>query len=236
MVQPRSSSSSSNFESLCALAHLSEYTHTLDSLPLDLSRNFADLRELDAVLSSSMAIIINKITSLTEMIEQGRASREERLRLLEGIAEEAARLKLGGEDKIRVASQAADNLKSNMVHLKVLASSVPGFDPAMMNRKTVYPHVAARSFMPTMSLETGKRRRGGYSSLLVSAPELSPAKRKRVTRDDDLDMAHMRSPKKDRTTEPNSRSRARPKRCAYRSLHIKYIQPLCSEPLRPLTL
>ena len=30
-----------------ALALLTEYTHTLDSLPVDLSRNFADLRELD---------------------------------------------------------------------------------------------------------------------------------------------------------------------------------------------
>jgi inhibitor of growth protein 3 len=219
MVQPRppmSSSNISNIESFHALAHLSEYTHTLDSLPLDLSRNFADLRELDAVLSSSMGVIIHKITALTEMIEQGKASKEERLWLLTEIAEEASRLKLGGEDKIRVACQAADNLKSNMVHLKMLATSVPGFDPAIANRKTAYPHVAARSFMPAMSLESGRRKRSGYSSLLVSAPDPSPAKKRRAPRDDDPDVSHVRSPKKDRTgTENNSRSRARARKCVH---------------------
>jgi inhibitor of growth protein 3 len=217
MVQPRppmASSNISNLETIHALAHLSEYTHTLDSLPLDLSRNFADLRELDAVLSSSMSIIIKKITSLTEMIEQGRASKEERLWLLTEIAEEASRLKLGGEDKIRVACQGGDNLKSNMVHLKMLAGSIPGFDPAIANRKTVYPHVAARSFMPSMSLESGRRKRGGYSSLLVSALDPSPAKKRRAPRDDDLEL---RSPKKDRAipTENNSRSRARARKCVH---------------------
>src|SRR4051812_5489681 len=81
-----------------SLALLAEYTHTLDSLPLDLSRNFADLRELDAVLSSSMSSITTKINDLTRMIEQGGSSKEERLWLLTEIAEEAGRLKLGGED------------------------------------------------------------------------------------------------------------------------------------------
>jgi inhibitor of growth protein 3 len=33
-------------------ALLADYTDSLDSLPLDLTRNFSDLRELDAVLRS----------------------------------------------------------------------------------------------------------------------------------------------------------------------------------------
>ncbi|KAF8079112.1 hypothetical protein FPV67DRAFT_1776163 [Lyophyllum atratum] len=191
-----------------SLSLLSEYTHNLDSLPLELSRNFADLRELDAVLSSSMASITAKIHALTLMIEQGTSPKEERLWLLTEIAEEATRLKLGGEDKIRVACQAADNLKHNMTHLRVLADSIPGFEASTLNRKTTYPHVAARSFMPSVSLETGRRRRGGYGSLLVSAPDPSPAKkRQRVQKDDDLDI--MRSPRKDKTQDANPRSRAR---------------------------
>lgn len=205
----------SNLTTAYSLALLSEYTHTLDSLPLDLSRNFADLRELDAVLSSSMTSITTKIRDLTLMIEQGRSSKEERLWLLTEIAEEAARLKLGGEDKIRVACQAADSLKLNSAHLRSLAENLPGFDVSTLHRKTTYPHVAARSFMPAVSLESGRRRRGGYGSLLVSsAPEPSPAKRKRVQRDDDLDLPHMRSPRKDRAQEANPRSRARAKKCA----------------------
>ncbi|GLB43516.1 putative chromatin modification-related protein [Lyophyllum shimeji] len=196
------------FTTAYSLSLLSEYTHTLDSLPLDLSRNFADLRELDAVLSSSMASITAKINTLTAMIEQGTSPKEERLWLLTEIAEEAARLKLGGEDKIRVACQAADNLKHNMGHLRALAESIPGFDASTLNRKTTYPHVAARSYMPAVSLETGRRRRGGYGSLLTSAPDPSPAKkRQRVQRDDDLDV--VRSPRKDKTQDANPRSRAR---------------------------
>ena len=51
------SSSSSAVDTALSLACLSEYAHTLDSLPIDLSRSYGDLRELDAVLSSSMTIL-----------------------------------------------------------------------------------------------------------------------------------------------------------------------------------
>ncbi|KAJ6623050.1 hypothetical protein B0H10DRAFT_2162573 [Mycena sp. CBHHK59/15] len=207
MAPPRGSvsTSSSATSTIYSLALLSEYTHTLDSLPLDLSRNFADLRELDAVLSASMSSITSKISALTEMIEQGAGKQEQRLWLLMEIAEEANRLRLGGEDKIRVACQAADNLRSHTGHLRTLTEHIPSFDPTTLNRRTTYPHVATRSFMPAASLESGRRRRTGFASLLVSAPDPSPAKRKRVTRDDDLD--HGRSPRKERVTEVVSRPR-----------------------------
>ncbi|KAF8215773.1 hypothetical protein K438DRAFT_1704652 [Mycena galopus ATCC 62051] len=207
MAPPRAAASSSSPASsaVYSLALLSEYTHTLDSLPLDLSRNFADLRELDAVLSASMSSITTKISALTEMIEQGMGKQEERLWLLMEIAEEATRLRLGGEDKIRVACQAADNLRSHSTHLRSLTEHVPAFDPNSLNRRTTYPHVATRSFMPVSSLEPGRRRRTGFAaSLLVSAPDPSPVKRKRAVRDDDLDH---RSPRKERIVEVAPRPR-----------------------------
>ncbi|KAJ7750215.1 hypothetical protein B0H16DRAFT_1549866 [Mycena metata] len=189
-----------------ALTLLAEYTHTLDSLPQDLSRNFADLRELDAVLSASMASITTKISALTEMIEQGAGKHEERLWLLMEIADEATRLRLGGEDKIRVACQAADNLRSHSTHLRTLTEHIPAFDTATLNRRTTYPHVATKSFMPTSSLEPGRRRRTGFqASLLVTVPDPSPMKRKRAVRDDDLD--HPRSPRKERIVEVVPRGR-----------------------------
>ncbi|KAH7915684.1 hypothetical protein BJ138DRAFT_1141072 [Hygrophoropsis aurantiaca] len=195
-----SASSTSNINSVYSLSLLSEYTHSLDSLPIDLSRNFADLRELDAVLSSSMASITAKIQRLTEIIEQGVVPKQERLFLLTEIAEEAARLKLGGEDKIRVACQAADNLKGHTNHMKTLLSLFPSFDMTTLNRTTTYPHVAPRSFMP---LPEPSRRRRNYGSLL-SAPvgnEFSPAKRKRVAREDDLDVGGGKSPRKEKTAD-----------------------------------
>ncbi|KAF8167562.1 hypothetical protein B0H34DRAFT_644945 [Crassisporium funariophilum] len=196
------------FDAPYSLVLLSEYTHTLDSLPIDLSRNFADLRELDAVLSSSIISITSKILNLTTMIEQGTASKEDRLWLLTGIADEAQRLKLGGEDKIRVACQAADNLKSHSNHLRALTEHLPGFDTSVLERRTVYPHVSERSYLPTATMEGGRRRRGGFGSIMVASnPEPSPAKRKRVVRDDDIDVGSSRTPKKAAGAESNSRSR-----------------------------
>ncbi|KAF7347502.1 Chromatin modification-related protein [Mycena venus] len=170
--------------------------------PLDLSRNFADLRELDAVLSASMSSITTKISTLTEMIEQGKGQQEERLWLLMEIAEEATRLRLGGEDKIRVACQAADNLRSHSGHLRTLTEHIPGFDANTLNRRTTYPHVATRSFMPVSTTAPRTRRGGG---LLQGAADPSPVKGKRGVRDDDLDH---RSPRKERVVATAPRPRA----------------------------
>ncbi|KAF8915038.1 hypothetical protein CPB85DRAFT_1411645 [Mucidula mucida] len=178
------------------LSLLSEYSHTLDSLPLDLSRNFADLRELDAVLSSQMSAITTKIHDLTKKIEDGVVSKEERLWQLTEIGEEAKGLKLGQEDKIRVACLAADNVRSHMNHLRTLAEQIPGFDAAVLNRQTTYPHVATKTFFPVASLEGGRRRRGHQGSLLVGSADPSPVKRKRAPKEDDGG-----SPRKERVIE-----------------------------------
>ncbi|KAL4261204.1 Chromatin modification-related protein [Pleurotus pulmonarius] len=195
-------------ETAYSLSLLQEYTHTLDALPLDLSRNFADLRELDAVLSSSMASITHKIQALTLKIEENSCSKEERHWLLTQIAEEASRLKLGGEDKIRVACIAADSLKSHATHLRMLSELIPNFDVNTLNRRTVYPHVATKSYMPAATMEGGRRKRngGGFGSLLSGTTD-SPAKRRRVGREDDGDPT-MRSPRKEKVTEAVS---ARPR-------------------------
>lgn len=204
-----------------SLALLTEYTHTLDQLPLDLSRNFADLRELDAVLSSSMHILTSKITQLTSMIENNTASKEERLWLLAEIAEEAGRLKPGADDKIRVACHAADGLAMHKTQMTTLLEHVPdqqfGKLAGMLGRKTVYPHVATRSYMPAgMTGEGGRRqRRGGYGSLLArDANDVAPAvKRKRQVKDDDADLI-TRSPRKDRGAEgTRGRGGARARKC-----------------------
>ena len=65
-----------------SLSLLAEYTHALDALPLNLSRNFTDLHKLDAVLLSSIVLITTKINQLTKMIEDRMASPEDRLWLL----------------------------------------------------------------------------------------------------------------------------------------------------------
>ncbi|KAH9948178.1 hypothetical protein B0H21DRAFT_690515 [Amylocystis lapponica] len=197
-----------------SLALLSEYTHTLDSLPLDLSRNFADLRELDAVLSSSMSALTSKITQLTTMIETGTAPKEDRLWLLAEIAEEATRLKLGGEDKIRVACHAADGLRGHRTHMKTLLEYIPDADFEVivdqLDRKTVYPHVAPRSFLPTGTAgEGGRRPRRNPALSANTIVDASPNKRRRAARDDD---EVVKTPRKDRTGDaarPRNGARAK---------------------------
>ncbi|KAI6154011.1 hypothetical protein BKA82DRAFT_4096458 [Pisolithus tinctorius] len=197
----------SNASTVYTLSLLSEYTHTLDCLPFDLSRNFADLRELDAVLSSSMTSITTKIQKLTQVIEEGALSKQERLFLLTEIADEAARLRLGGEDKIRVACQAADNVNGHISYMRALISLVPSFKMSSLSRNTTYPHVAPRSYMPIMENSRG-RRRNNYNSIMSTGHDTSPLKRKRNHRDDDVDIPSVKSPRKDRNGDLGS-SRAR---------------------------
>jgi hypothetical protein len=92
-----------------------EFASTLDQIPQDMARQFADLRELDAVLSSSLQQITQRINDLTERIEATvqpgvQHNPTQLFRTLTEIADETGRIKLGGEDKIRVASLAADNV------------------------------------------------------------------------------------------------------------------------------
>ena len=217
-----SRSQASNINSVYTLSLLSEYNHTLDSLPLDLSRNFADLRELDAVLSSSMASIIVKIRNLTHTIENGSSSKQDRLILLADIADEAARLKLGGEDKIRVACQAADNLGGHIDHMRILLGQIPSFDASVLSKKTTYPHISTRSYMPIP--ENSRRKRNNYGSIMNSAPDVSPAKRKRNPRDDDIDITGGKSPRKDNrfgdAGPSRSRNGARSRKCVYPPSHL----------------
>lgn len=202
------------------LSLLTEYTHTLDSLPLDLSRNYGDLRELDAVLSSSMSILTHKVVQLTELIESRAATKDERLWLLAEIADEARKLKPGADDKIRVASQSADTVKAHRAHMSNLLEHMPDGKysemAGMLERKTVYPHVSLRSFTSSNNSAEGSRRaRRGYGAntlLANSTADVTPHKRKRAQgRDDDGD-AVTKSPRKERVVDvsrPRNNGRSR---------------------------
>lgn len=191
-----------------SLELLTEYAHTLDAMPIDLSRVFADLRELDAVLTSTVSSVTNKIYRLAEMIENKSASNEQRLWLLGEIAEEAGKVRPGADDKIRIATQAADNLIVQKHHLTALATHLPEYEPAMLVPKTRYPHVSLRAYMPPNAYETGRRRRVPNSGGLIGFGEGSPAKKRRVVQDEDPDYGVAgKSPRKERTADGNGQTR-----------------------------
>ena len=183
---------------------LTEYANTLDGIPLELAHHFGDLRELDAVLSASVNAMTNKITRLVDMIQNRTGSKDDCLWLLVEISEEAKRLKPGGEDKIRVASQAADALHGHHAHMTSLMQLVPDFDASLLIRKTVYPHVAPKSYAP-VSTHEGRRRRSGALLTASADPSGSNNKRKRPVRDDGDELAGGRTPRKDRQNDGGSR-------------------------------
>jgi inhibitor of growth protein 3 len=93
-----------------------EYDSVLSRLTLTPERNYysPDLRELDAVLTQSLSGITKRIEELTERIEGSVGSEEQiigNFQLLHEIADDTGRIKLGGEDKIRVASLAAEHVR-----------------------------------------------------------------------------------------------------------------------------
>ena len=92
------------------------FADCVEALPPSITRSVSDLRELDAVLSGSLATITEKLNALLAMLENGRganatAKPEERLILLKEIAEEARSFRLGGEDKIRVATGTCETVR-----------------------------------------------------------------------------------------------------------------------------
>jgi hypothetical protein len=192
------------------LTLLGEYAYTLDGLPSELARHFADLRELDAVLAGSMAAITAKVQRLTALIEQGNVSgapavtarKAERLRLLGALAAEAERVKPGSEDKIRVAGLCADALKASALHMSAVLDAVPGrdFDAAVLARDTLYPHVDPEgSSGYTHWKQHHKRHAGTYGHAIID----SPIKKRRLYNQEDELNALTRSPRKDKTAARN---------------------------------
>lgn len=97
-------------EELTLYTTLSAYADALDALPLDLTRSFSDLRELDAVLGPHLNSLTNRLNQLTAVIEDPGFNPGERLLALKEVAEEARAYKMGGEDKIRVALNTAETV------------------------------------------------------------------------------------------------------------------------------
>lgn len=117
-------------EELTLYTTLSAYADALDALPLDLTRSFSDLRELDAVLGPHLSSLTDRLSQLTAVIEDENFTQGERLLALKEVAEDARAYKMGGEDKIRVALNTAETVRTSLVtnayiHRLIYPSSSP---------------------------------------------------------------------------------------------------------------
>ena len=103
------------------------YADALDALPLDLTRSFSDLRELDAVLGSHLNSLTARLNHLTALIEDPTVDQGQRLLALKEVAEEARAYKMGGEDKIRVALNTAETIISHTDYIDALDAQLDRF-------------------------------------------------------------------------------------------------------------
>ncbi|KAM0756065.1 hypothetical protein T439DRAFT_19763 [Meredithblackwellia eburnea MCA 4105] len=124
------------------IIHLvSTFADTLDALPPSLTRSLSDLKELDAVLSGSLQTITAKLQLLLTMMntpppgssdtdDKPQFTPLQRLQLLREVTEEARIFRLGGEDKIRVATGTCETIATHTSHLSTLSSLLLSFLPA----------------------------------------------------------------------------------------------------------
>ncbi|WVR03501.1 hypothetical protein IAU60_000492 [Kwoniella sp. DSM 27419] len=103
---------------------------TLDQIPPELTRVFSDLNELGAVLYSTLIGLEEKLYKLINWIQDPTIKPEKRFELLQEIAEEAARYKLGGDDKIRVAGGACDGIMAHQKHISNLLAASSLLNPS----------------------------------------------------------------------------------------------------------
>ncbi|PWZ03188.1 hypothetical protein BCV70DRAFT_12959 [Testicularia cyperi] len=106
---------------------LAAYADALDALPLDLTRSFSDLRELDAVLGSHLNSLTARLNHLTALIEDPEIDQGQRLLALKEVAEEARAYKMGGEDKIRAALNTAETIISHTDYIDALVEQLDRF-------------------------------------------------------------------------------------------------------------
>lgn len=126
------------------IIHLvSTYVDAVDSLPPSLARSLSDLKELDAVLNCALDDITGKLARLDRLMHPerrtgGAQEGEEpeavtpldRLRLLRQVAEDARVFRLGGDDKIRVATNTCETVATHSAHLATISNLLLSFLPA----------------------------------------------------------------------------------------------------------
>ncbi|WVQ76339.1 hypothetical protein IAR50_006004 [Cryptococcus sp. DSM 104548] len=109
---------------------IQDLVDTLDQIPSELTRVHSDLNELGAVLYSTLVSLEKKLHVLIGWIQDPTVTSEKRFELLQEIAEEAARYKLGGDDKIRVAAGACDGIMNHQKHISTLLKAATLLNPS----------------------------------------------------------------------------------------------------------
>ncbi|BEI84687.1 hypothetical protein CcaverHIS002_0500880 [Cutaneotrichosporon cavernicola] len=166
---------------------------TIDQIPIELTRVHSDLNELGAVLYSTLCNLETKLHQLINWVQDPSVPPERRFQLLQEIAEEAARYKLGGDDKIRVAGGACDGIMGHQRHISELLSA-----STLLLKDPPSPYTAALT-LPPAPIPAATRR--GVRTTGSPFDRGTPTKKKRsrkdqIGRQDDDDVSSVNGEKK----------------------------------------
>ena len=116
----------------------------LETLPTDLSGQFATLLGLDAHYTSSVNALTSEVNRLVDMLKSNACTTEQRLNLLMEVKSKLQLLKQGIESKFRAARDLADFIEAKKDELSAVLES-GSFDRSLSSQNTVYPHVEVGS-------------------------------------------------------------------------------------------
>ncbi|KZO97116.1 hypothetical protein CALVIDRAFT_536588 [Calocera viscosa TUFC12733] len=127
---------------------LAAYTDALDTLPFRIAHHFSDLRELDAVLGGSILSLNRKLHTLINALDDPLVPARARFELLRDVAEDSQKLRMGNEDKIRLAAAAVDEIEQHITHSSHLLQDASLLNPSLpplLPPPSVFPHMAPLS-------------------------------------------------------------------------------------------
>ncbi|WVQ80285.1 hypothetical protein IAT38_002390 [Cryptococcus sp. DSM 104549] len=151
-VQPPSPSPPPPTNDAQDLLVIQDLMDTLDQIPIEITKVHGDLNELGAVLYSTMMNLEKKLYQLIDWVQDPSVPPEKRFELLQEIAEEALKYKMGGDDKIRVAGGACDGMLGHQKHISnLLASST------LLNSAPRSPYSQALTLSYPQPAPTGRR-------------------------------------------------------------------------------
>ncbi|GAA5939848.1 uncharacterized protein JCM15063_004322 [Sporobolomyces koalae] len=197
------------------IIHLvSTFADTLDSLPPSLTRSLSDLKELDAVLSGSLQSITDKLKLLLDMMHTPPAGTIngdstpkytplDRLKLLREVTEDARTFQVGGEDKIRVATNTCETIATTNTHLSTISSLLLSFLPGHL--LPLLPAPSAPHGYPASSTPASSLARRQLFDYPASRQAAQTASNSRTARDPYNDAGRARTTAattKKRTADP----------------------------------
>ncbi|TIB88045.1 hypothetical protein E3Q06_01018 [Wallemia mellicola] len=134
-----STSAGPSTHELHSLNLLNTYVDTLDALPIELSRHFHEMRELDANLSNSADQTITQLNKLTLALEDESLSPKERFLALRDVSDTIKQYKLNQEEKIKLGTAACETMLAHTEYTDQVLLHFLLHDPSLFPPAPLFP-------------------------------------------------------------------------------------------------